>query len=103
MPIHLPRGKRSAVCLTFDFDALSVWLAGGLDTPFHISRGEFGARVGVPRILALLEKYGIPATWFIPGHTIDTYPELVKQINNAGHEIAHHGYCHEAPVTLDEK
>jgi len=102
MPIHLPHGKKCAVCLTFDFDALSYWLISGLDTPFYISRGEFGARVGVPRLLALLEKYQIPATFCVPGHSADTYPQLVKRINDAGHEIAHHGYCHEIPETLDE-
>ncbi len=64
------------VCLTFDFDAISVWLASfGADTPTAISRGEFGARVGVPRILRLLAREQITATFYIPGHTVDSFPE----------------------------
>jgi peptidoglycan-N-acetylglucosamine deacetylase len=90
MPRHL-------VCLTFDFDALSLWIARGMTTPTPISQGEFGA-IGAERILALLASHAIPATWFIPGHTIETYPALCTRIHAAGHEIGHHGYAHEAPV-----
>ena len=90
MPRHL-------VCLTFDFDALSLWIARGMTTPTPISQGEFGA-VGAERILALLASHAIPSTWFIPGHTIETYPALCTRIYAAGHEIGHHGYAHEAPV-----
>jgi peptidoglycan/xylan/chitin deacetylase (PgdA/CDA1 family) len=90
MPRHL-------VCLTFDFDALSLWIARGMTTPTPISQGEFGA-VGAERILALLASHAIPATWFIPGHTIETYPALCTRIYAAGHEIGHHGYAHEPPV-----
>jgi peptidoglycan/xylan/chitin deacetylase (PgdA/CDA1 family) len=59
-----------------------------------LSRGEFGA-VAVPRILALLERRGIPATFFVPGHTALAYPELVREIRDAGHELGHHGWVHE--------
>ena len=95
------RSPRHLVCLTFDFDALSLWLARGITSPTPISQGEFGA-VGAERILALLgsQSPAIPATWFIPGHTIETYPDLCARIHAAGHEIAHHGYAHEAPVQL---
>lgn len=97
----MPSTSRHLVCLTFDFDALSLWLARGITTPTPISQGEFG-RVGAERILALLASRSpaIPATWFIPGHTIETYPDLCARIHAAGHEIAHHGYAHEAPVGL---
>jgi peptidoglycan/xylan/chitin deacetylase (PgdA/CDA1 family) len=54
--------------------------------------------VGAERILALLASHAIPATWFIPGHTIETYPALCARIYAAGHEIGHHGYAHEAPA-----
>ena len=86
------------VCLTFDFDAISIWV-GPKQTrsPNLISRGEFGGRVGARRVLDLLTKESIPSTWFIPGHTIDTFPEICRSIANAGHEIGYHGYCHEAP------
>lgn len=92
MPRHL-------VCLTFDFDALSLWIARGMMTPTSISQGEFGV-VGAERILALLASHAIPATWFIPGHTLETYPEVCARIHAAGHEIGHHGYAHEAPIRL---
>jgi peptidoglycan/xylan/chitin deacetylase (PgdA/CDA1 family) len=92
--------KKVSVCLTFDFDALSVWL-GTLNatSPSAISRGEFGV-VATERLLKLLRTWGIRATWFIPGHTADTYPDLVRRIADDGHEIGHHGYCHENPISL---
>jgi len=86
------------VCLTFDFDALSVWLGGYPSvTPAMLSRGEYGARVGVGRILNLLAAYDVPATFFIPGHTAESFPDAVEAILAAGHEVAHHGYGHRDP------
>lgn len=87
------------VCLTFDFDAMSGFIARGLTSPTPISRGEFGA-AAVPRILALLDKYSIQSTWFIPGIVITSYPQLCQQIAAAGHEIGHHGWTHETPISL---
>lgn len=88
------------VCLTFDFDALSVWLGGyPTVTPAMHSRGEYGARVGVPRILKLLAAYDILATFFTPGHTAESFPDAVEAILAAGHELGHHGYGHEDPST----
>ena len=81
---------RSTVCLTFDFDALSVWLAYDRVTPAMLQRGEYGARVGVPRVLDFLEERGLPATFFVPGHTVDSFPEETESILAAGHEVAHH-------------
>jgi len=92
MPQHL-------VCLTFDFDVISPWILRGMSTPTPISRGEFGI-VGARRLLDLLAKQEIPATWFVPGHTIETYPEISAQVHAAGHEIGHHGYLHEPPATV---
>jgi peptidoglycan/xylan/chitin deacetylase (PgdA/CDA1 family) len=74
---------RHIACLTFDFDAMSGMIANGLTSPTPISRGEFGA-VGVARILALLAKHRIRATFFIPGVVIGTYPEACKDIVAAG-------------------
>lgn len=92
------------VCLTFDFDAISVWLGTlGLSTPTYVSRGEFAANVASPRILDLLEREGVVATWYIPGLDADTYPDVCKRIRDAGHEIGHHGYCHEGPTSLEEQ
>src|SRR5829696_224568 len=94
---------RATVCLTFDFDAISLWIGPmGATSPSMISRGEFGV-VGVDRILRLLAARGIPATFFVPGHTAETYPDAVRAIVAAGHEIGHHGYLHENPVGLDSK
>jgi hypothetical protein len=86
--------KQVDVCLTFDFDAVSVWLGTfKAKSPSAVSRGEFGA-VAVPRILDLLRQFDAPSTWYTPGHTADTYPDLVRRVADGGHEIAHHGYCH---------
>jgi len=52
------------------------------------------------RLLQMLARWEIRSTWFIPGHTIDTYPGLVRRIADAGHEIGHHNYCHENPIAL---
>jgi len=88
--------------LTFDFDAMSVWLGSYKSrNPSMISRGEFGA-IAVPRILSLLKKHRIKATFCIPGHTALAYPDIVKQIDAEGHEIAHHGWVHENPADFDE-
>src|SRR5512145_2764467 len=84
------------VCLTYDFDAMSGFIARGLTSPTPISRGEFGA-VAAPRILDLLRRHRIQATWFIPGHTIETYPRICNEIVAAGHEIGHHGWTHVPP------
>lgn len=93
----------STVLLTFDFDALSLWLGPmNARSPTAISRGEFGA-VGVERILRLLGRYGVPATFFVPGHTAETYPAVTRDIAAAGHEIGHHGYLHENPIGLETR
>jgi peptidoglycan-N-acetylglucosamine deacetylase len=91
---------RSIVCLTFDFDAISGWIARGMTSPGPISRGEFGPHVGVPRILDLLARHKLPTSWFIPGHTLETYPDPCKCVADAGHEIGHHGWTHRPPATL---
>ena len=91
----------TTVCLTFDFDAISIWIGPfAARSPSMISRGEFGA-VGCERILRLLDREGIPATFFVTGHTADTYPGHVRAIAAAGHEIGHHGYLHENPLALE--
>jgi len=87
----------STICLSFDFDAMSVWLAYDRVTPAMLHRGEYGARVGVPRILHLPGGHGIKATFFGPGHTVESFPAEVESILAAGHEIAHHSYAHIDP------
>jgi len=95
--------KRHIVCLTFDFDGISGFIARGQTSATWISRGEFGVRVGAPRVLALLEKYSIKSTWFVPGHTIETFPQACEKVLAAGHEIAHHGWTHRSPENLSRQ
>lgn len=95
--------KKVNVCLTFDFDAISVWIGNFHATsPSAISRGEFGV-VGAQRLLDLLSQWKLPSTWFVPGHTADTYPEIVGKVAANGHEIAHHGYRHERLGSPEEE
>ncbi|MBS1888519.1 MAG: polysaccharide deacetylase [Actinobacteria bacterium] len=93
--------RRLSVCLSFDFDATSVWISS-TDNLAMISRGEFGA-VAVPRLLDLLRRREALATFFIPGHTALAYPDLVRAIDASGHEIGHHGWVHENPAELDRR
>lgn len=85
-----------------DVDAVAGWLGsyGGEDSPDDISRGLFAGEVAVPRLVRLFEKYGITTTWFIPGHSVETFPEQTKQVVDAGHEIGMHGYSHENPISM---
>jgi peptidoglycan-N-acetylglucosamine deacetylase len=87
------------VTISFDFDAMSGFIARGMTSPTPISRGEFGA-LAIPRILALLAKYRVQGSFFIPGHTLETYPAQCRQIFDAGHEIGHHGWTHVPPNDL---
>lgn len=90
------------VCLTFDLDNASSAISREMTTPTAISRGDFGM-VGTERLLRLLGQYGIDSTWFIPGHTIATYPRSCAAVVEAGHEVAHHGWTHRVPVTLSRE
>ena len=95
---------RLTVALTFDHDSISDGVRRG-DSPVKLSHAEFGVRVGAPRILALLAERGIPSTWFVPGHTLETFPESTAAILAGGHEIGCHGWFHEdaAELTRDEE
>lgn len=85
-----------------DVDAVAGWLGsyGGEDSPDDISRGLFAGEVGSPRLLKLFEKYGFKTTWFIPGHSAETFPKEMKAVAEAGHEIGLHGYSHENPIAM---
>ena len=96
--------RRLSCCLTFDFDAMSAWIGTfQSENPSMISRGEFGAVVGLPRILDLLARRGIRATFCVPGHTAHAYPGLVRRIHEEGHELVHHGWVHENPANFDRE
>ncbi|GAB7355255.1 hypothetical protein MBLNU459_g5802t1 [Dothideomycetes sp. NU459] len=90
--------KRVLVGYGIDVDAVSGWINtkdGSPADPTDVSRGMFGATVGVDRLLKLWDRYGIKTTWFIPGHSIESFPEQMGKIRDAGHEIGLHGYTHE--------
>lgn len=93
---------RHLVCISFDFDAVSGFMSKGLLSPTPISRGEFGP-VAVPRILDLLRQYKVASTWFIPGHTLESYPDESQKIFDAGHEIGHHGWTHMPPNDMSRE
>jgi peptidoglycan/xylan/chitin deacetylase (PgdA/CDA1 family) len=86
----------------FDVDAVAGWLGsyGGEDSPDDISRGLFAGEVGALRLLKLFERMQIKTTWFIPGHSIETFPEQMQAVAAAGHEIGVHGYSHENPIAM---
>ena len=89
---------RHVVCLTFDFDTQSGFMARNMTTPTPLSRGEFGA-IGSRRILDFLKSRGIKATWFIPGFTIESWPRECEAVVSGGHEVAHHSWAHIPPAT----
>ena len=88
---------RHIVCLTFDFDTQSGFIARGMTTPTALSRGEFGL-IGARRILSLLKACGLRATWFIPGFTIESHPAACAEVARNGHEVAHHSWAHVPPA-----
>jgi peptidoglycan/xylan/chitin deacetylase (PgdA/CDA1 family) len=105
-PVPWPEGATAAACLTFDMDAEAAVLTADISalrrmTP--MSHQSYGPLVGVPRILALLERHGLAATFFVPGYSAHRYPRVVRAIAEAGHEIAHHSYFHENTIGMDEK
>ncbi len=92
-----PEAKHSAFALSFDVDAESAILAvdpGFATRVSTMSHQAYGPRVGVPRILEMLQRQGLKATFFVPGLTADRYPETVEAIAAGGHEVGHHGYSH---------
>jgi peptidoglycan-N-acetylglucosamine deacetylase len=89
----------TSVCLTFDFDAVSLWVSTFKQTTATpVSRGEYGANVGIGRVLDLLREKDVNATFFVPAHTAVSFPRQTSRIIEEGHEIGVHGYCHETPV-----
>jgi hypothetical protein len=116
-------------CISVDIDAVAGWLGsyGGEDSTSDISRGTstsmahqsqhgeslssnvdwltitqglFAGTIGVRRLLKMFERYNIKTTWFIPGHSLETFPEECRMIADAGHEIGLHGYSHENPIAM---
>src|SRR4030081_988167 len=106
VPVPGPEGAPAASCLTCDMDAEAAVLTADIAalrrmTP--MSHQAYGPLVGVPRILALLERHALAATFFVPAYSAHRYPRVVRAIAEAGHEIAHHSYFHENTIGMDEK
>ncbi len=101
-PAAWPGRARVAVGLSFDVDTELVWLEDqDVQSPSTMSRGEYGARAGLPRVLALLRKHDIPATFFVPAMSMELHPEVVPLIQkDPRHEFGFHSYAHENPLKL---
>ncbi len=104
-PKGWPGGNKVAVTFSFDVDTEPVWIGfQEQSSPSYMSRGEYGARVGMPRVMKLLAKHDIPATFFIPAMTMELHPEVVPTIQaNPRNEIGFHSYVHENPLRLTSK
>ncbi len=92
--------------LTFDLDAETMWTARDpsyAERPILMSQGAYGWKVGVPRILALLRRYGLQVTFFVPGVIIEQRPQVIEAILKDGHEIAHHSHTHRWILTLSRE
>ncbi|MFI5261146.1 MAG: polysaccharide deacetylase [Candidatus Limnocylindrales bacterium] len=99
-----PPGIRAAAAVTFDVDAESAILASAPLAAGRLgvmSHQAYGPRTGVPRVLGLLAERHLRATFFVPGYTAERWPDTVRAIQAAGHEIGHHGYLHE-PLGANE-
>ena len=105
MKFEWPGGAHAACAITFDVDAESAILA--VDTRYAarastMSHQAYGPKVGVPRLLGVLERAGVHATFFVPGFTARRYPDTVRRIVAAGHEVGWHNDLHEPPYSLSE-
>lgn len=106
LPDRWPGGARVAVALSFDPDHETIPLRDGETSPGRLAQGEYGARAGAPRILELLARHGVPATFFMPAVSALLHPEEARAYTRDGHELAVHGWIHERNTLLgrqDEK
>lgn len=95
--------KKMPVLLTFDVDGECLWRCRDPENarrPVILSQGRYGPETGVPRILKMLKKYGVHATFFIPGFTVNQYPDLARQLVEEGHELGNHGWSHTYPDNM---
>ena len=99
-----PEGARCVVAFTCDFDGTGNEIGQGLEPEGIRSAGGYSARCGIPRMLDIFERHGIPATFFVPGFDAEQNQDVVKRIVAAGHEVGAHGYLHESfDLDLDEE
>jgi peptidoglycan/xylan/chitin deacetylase (PgdA/CDA1 family) len=101
-PTTWPNGAQVAVALSFDVDQETLSLRDGKTSPALLAQGEYGSRAGIPRILKFLERYSIPASFYIPGVSALLHPDDVRRIAADGHEVGLHGWIHERNSNLQE-
>ena len=99
-PPNWPGGAQCAVALSFDADHETNPLREGDESPMRISQGHYGARQGVPRIRALLQREQCPSTFFYPAVSALLHPDEVRGVAGDGHEIGIHSWIHERNTTL---
>jgi peptidoglycan-N-acetylglucosamine deacetylase len=100
-PKTWPDGAQVAVGLSFDLDNETGTLRDNSASPALLSQGEYGSRAGLPRVLALLERHRVPASFFIPAVSAMLHPDSIKAIVQGKHEIGLHGWIHERNSQLD--
>jgi peptidoglycan/xylan/chitin deacetylase (PgdA/CDA1 family) len=103
IPAGWPHGARAAVAISFDPDHETIPLRDGETRPGKLAQGEYGARVAVPKILALLAEYGVPASFFMPAVSALLHPDEVQAYVAGGHEVGVHGWIHERNMTLSRE
>ncbi len=94
-------GARVAVCLSFDVDNELLWRRTPLPVP--LSQGEYGATTGLPRVLDLLDRHSVPASFYIPAMSAALHPQMIQDIlQRKRHEIGVHGWMHENLPTIGD-
>lgn len=99
-PTKWPGGARCAVALSFDSDHETNELREGGDSPGKLSQGQYGNRQGVPRIVEILKRHNVPASFYVPAVTATLYPDEQRNLVAQGHEIGIHGWIHERNSVL---
>jgi len=102
-PTKWKNGARLAVALAFDSDHETSELRDGGKSIGRLAWGQYGNRIGIPRILSLLERHGVPASFYVPAVTALLHPDEQRAITAAGHEIGGHGWIHELNSVLNYK
>ncbi|MEL6234874.1 MAG: polysaccharide deacetylase [Pseudomonadota bacterium] len=100
-PESWPGGAKVAVALSFDSDHETQTLRWGHHSPGKLSQGEYGARAAMPRILEILARHGVPATFFVPAVVAMLHPEEQRRVVGEGHEIGIHSWIHELNSALE--